>query len=605
MRNWFLIFLVLAVIGGFYYKFSFKDSSIDKAYVAYENGDWEEAKHLLTRGSFTDNHSLPLYIALIASAKEKFQESDKFLSAIENSLEGHFFVKLIRCLNYAKTEQFDLLTAILSQEEEALSPYLYFFKGYLALREGKFAESLTAWEGIHFEENPKNSLMKWYACLFERFFPKQAREIFLAQALIECSEFEKAHTYLEKNCFSSFDSEYSSLQQLSTLLLGFNHMQQGLTLSANERESHFKVALFYFTRCAKVRRYPTHAERAHACIVQAVLSLLNEKEESFNWACAFIEILQNWNLQPQLDLIAAHLAKNLDSKSEVRNIEILDTLQTRFSDHIFYQSLIKSLSEQFNEALEALNIDRMYVCAQRLSALRANSQIMLDLYLSSTNALSRFIEKCDAHVTEVHHLVDFWETLNLGERYRRHYAELLLHQAHACWLKNGFEDHGLNLMHLSLKVSQDHEQTKEQIESFLLPLYEQAEKNNMLRRLSKIYDALEAFSIQPNVLACSEKIANHLADAQFQFLSKNWIAALSHAGWILKHEPQNTKARRIAGLSAFYLGEHAQAFHLLSSLIEKDKAVQYAIAFSSAHLDMHNSSNGIVQGDSDDPYSCD
>lgn len=240
--------------------------------------------------------------------------------------------------------------------------------------------------------------------------------------------------------------------------------------------------------------------------------------------------------------------------------------------------------------------------ADNLALLGADQQTLQKLYLSSIDSLSSFIELHDSSVTKVASLVHFWDSLNLGERYCRHYSDLLLHQAEACWLKKGYEDHGLSLMQLSFEISHEKEYMKQRIESFLLPLYEQAEKNNLLRRLSKIHDALDSFSLQPLALSCNEKIANHLADAHFLFLSKNWMGSYTHAEWVLKLNPDNTNARRIAGLSAFYLGDHASAYHLLTPLVERDKAVQYAIAFSIAHLESKLPTEQIVQGESADPY---
>jgi hypothetical protein len=597
MKKSFLILFSIALCsGGVYFWTLFKDAPEEKAFCSLKKGEWEACKHHLLRAQFSNSYSLPLYTSLVESAKMRYQESEKVLNRSNLPAAQNDKILLIKSLNLCGLFQYDELRALFEDPSTLLDPHLLFIKGYLSFINGEFEEALGSWENLSFDIQENDEFKKWYSYIFETVYPKQAREIFLAQAFSEKKEFEKAHCLLEKNCFSS--TAHTSLQQLSTMLLGLNHLLEAMDLPSQEQESHFKLALFYFARSTKFKKYPFSHERIYLNIEDSIFKLIKGTSRDREWAFQFIEVFEKWNVPTSLDRIASNLAELFENEKS----DLIKKISATCSHHLFYQHLIEAFVSKYEKALELLDLSSIKKWVQNIAHLDPDHHTQKKLYASSIEALPKFIELQDPSIKKVVSLVDFLDSLNLDERYCRHYADLLLHQAEGCWLKNGYEDHGLNLMQLSLKVSRDTEHAKQRIESFLLPLYEQAEKNNLLRRLSKIHDALDSFSLQPLALTCNEKIANHLADAHFLFLSKNWMGSYAHAEWVLKLNPENENARRIAGLSAFYLGDHALAYHLLTPLDERDKAVQYALAFSIAHLESNLPIKQIVQGESTDPY---
>ena len=135
-------------------------------------------------------------------------------------------------------------------------------------------------------------------------------------------------------------------------------------------------------------------------------------------------------------------------------------------------------------------------------------------------------------------------------------------------------------MEIALSVSENSSYIEKEIASFLMQLYTMAENSNMIRRLTLIHDAMTHFDITRQDPISKAAIANHLADAAYLYQARNYPSARSHASWVLKLDPQNDSARRLAGLCSFHLGEYARALCHLKDLKSFDEDASKALMIS-------------------------
>jgi hypothetical protein len=183
-------------------------------------------------------------------------------------------------------------------------------------------------------------------------------------------------------------------------------------------------------------------------------------------------------------------------------------------------------------------------------------------------------------LTRTRNFMAFWEKLGRSEIERERMARDLLSHAKLFWYNEKQEKKGKRLMEIALKITNHDPLIAQEIENFLSTLYAQAENSNMIRRLTLIYEAMEHFDINCQGLVSKATVANHLADAQYLFEARNFLAARRHAYWVLKLEPHNQGARRLAGLTSFHLRDYGKAICHLQLLTEADQESEEALTLS-------------------------
>ena len=198
----------------------------------------------------------------------------------------------------------------------------------------------------------------------------------------------------------------------------------------------------------------------------------------------------------------------------------------------------------------------------------------------TTDEIFEMVKQDTLALKQTRHFLALWERGERAPYEKDALSRLLFLHSKLFWYNDMQEKKGLNLMEVALKISDRSPHIEREIASFLASLYTQAENSNMIRRLTLIHGAMERLAINNQQLLSKTTLGNHLADAEYLFKTRNYLAAKTQSLWVLRLDPQNEGARRVAGLSTFHLGEYEKALCHLKSLQNPDEDASNALMLS-------------------------
>ncbi|MFN0065162.1 MAG: DUF1347 family protein [Chlamydiales bacterium] len=606
------IFVFVAVAAGaaFTYHLCTKEENLpQKAFAALKEGEYSAAAKSLEEATQL-TFPLALYHSYLAQVQGHFKESEYLLQALlkqpqrTNQQEIFLEAYLSQAVNAYFTHQDEELSPLIDRARRFSSdnPVLIFFEGLKHYLQNQYADALRFWSTFSPEPTVKNS--QWLEVVIDRCFPLSWRRLHMAHCLTEEGDILSSREILERENHQ-LKNDPLHYHQLATLFLGLTYLKEAGEVPLGERDSYYKLANFYFQRAGKNERYEREKDRVvfHLCEEAQKLLTSPVDLETKRWGLTFVHVLQDWSAEEAINSIADHLTLALISRPEAENLQLCQEICSEFQGSFFHSLITEKFLAATQAAAQNQEIESLYYLWSHLAALSPSPSLIAKQVAALTSKeLFLRIHEDTENVHATRRYLAFWKYLGQDREECDRMAMQLLHKGELLWRNEGSEEKGTRLMKLAIELSDDKMACRRSVEHFLTTLYAAAENSNMIERLSLIHDALDYFDVTIKDLVCSEKLANHLADAEYLFNARNWAAAKSHASWVLKLDPTNKRALRLVGLSAFHLGDYEKALNLLRGLSTIDATVEKAIAFSEVYSASHNSQH-LVQIDNSDHFN--
>lgn len=547
----------------------------------------------------------PLYRGYLEQWRERFDLSDHILHTAFNEAKKGGNQKVMQEILVARAtnafcEQRDEDLHIYVEAAHKLPPLnsgVTFLQGLQHYLNFDYAEALHLWN-----HSTPVDITDWASLSLEKFFPPFWRKLHAAHCLIENGEILAGREILEKESHTFADDP--ELHHLAALFLGLSYIKEAHTLPIEQRGSYYQMACFYFEHAQGSEQYSREKNRAITHIEEAAkgLLLVTMDPEKRVWGFDFIHMLQGWKAGQAVSRLADYVANNMIEHKGIASIRFCESLRSEFLGTPFHQQLTEKMTASLAQTLKNGESDDLFEHWALVESLAPHPKLVAKEIASLTcEEIFETIQKDNLLLTRTRHYIAFWEQLGRNAGEREVLARDLLYNAKLFWYNEKQEKKGLRLMEIALKISNHSPYIEREIGSFLTTLYEQAENSNMIRRLTLIYDAMEHFEINRQELGSKTTLANHLADAEYLYDARNYLAAKTHAIWVLKLDPHNENARRLAGLCAFNLGEFNRALCHLKELKNLDedtsKALMLAQVFSSQEQGKH-----LCQNDASDSF---
>lgn len=584
----------LAFCGYLFFRPS-KAAQLQRALEDVLQGEYKSAEERLH--CLEESFPLALYRGYIAQAQGQFGDADLFFQrALKQSRDEEVIIQSL--LAQAMSAYFEGREEALSpllQRARRLSPqhsYLPFFEGLVSYLNRNFKDALHHWSAF---SPPQEK--SWFSSLFDRLFSTTWLQLHFAHSLAEEGDTHVARMILEREMHAPGAQEDRSL---ATLLLGLTYLKEGSQVAAKERESFYKLSLFYLEQERGSSTLAQEKQRLIDPLQKETLKLF-DLPEHYPWGFAYAKLIEDWNGQKALHKIASRLAqKAIAEKDSLLCQAMVERYPHSLLHHLFSQEIYTQLAQCMRQGQE---VDLLHIgeCIGPLLAFDSSFKTHLASLVSEE--IMRTIDYDSDKIAHILNCLDFWKKLDPDERQRSSLAHNLLTQGQFLWRKLGEEKKGIGLMEIALSLATESEKQKirKSMESFLVSLYKQAESTNMVERLVLVYDALDHFSLGTKELVSPALLANHLADAEYLLKARNYLSTQTHAEWILRVDHKNQEAYRLLGLSSYHLGEYSRALAALKELKSPDEYSRKALILSKAFSAQEQESH-LAQTENEDSF---
>jgi len=572
---------LLACASSYLYLHSKERRNSEKIALApFREGDYQAAERILTKYEPTI-FPLALYNSYLATAKGHFRESDYFLQTIlQHSPQNQELLVqtyLTQAINAYSTNNELEVTPLIDRAKRLTngSSVLMFFEGLSNYLHKHYAEAIRFWSAYSPEKT-------WMDSVIESCFPLSWRQLHVAHCLSEEGDILSSREILEKQSHL-LERDPHNYHQLATLFLGLTYLKEAQEVPPCSRGSYYKLARFYFERSGREMRFDRERQRIADHVANEALALLTSTAdcEMHDWAIAFIHTLEEWNSTAHIDSIALRLTDTILLRRDEGFSFLCQKICEEFHGNYFHNLMIDHLLQSLQLGIQRNENDTLCYLWEVLESLSENPHAMKrEVTKLIMPELFEVIYKDSETLFDTRNFLAFWKKLGQEKSDYERLANQLVDYGQLFWKKEGFEEKGTNLLRLASEFSIEKQICQNKIETFLCDLYRQAENCNMIHRLSLIHDALDAFHVGIKEVGSYEKLANHLADAEYLYEARNWEAAKTHAAWVLKLDPRNLRAQRLVGLACFHMGDYERALAYLRDLPALDESAHRAIAFS-------------------------
>lgn len=558
-----------------------------KALIHLKQKKYAEAEAVLS--SLSPSQQTLLYRGYLEQARGRLGNAERYLNAASHEVKKGVSPALLTEISLAKASNAylggdDQEFSSLIEAARALNahPSLLFFEGLNNYLQHAYAEALHLWSD--YSSDPTKG---WMETTLDKLFPSSWRKLHMAHALIEEGDILAGRELLEKE--SHLSSNNFGNRSLTTLLLGLSYLKESHKVPLDQRGSYYKLACFYFDQAHIYSFNDDFFERERALILSHIeeeahsIFLSNLEDEKSKWGFDFVHTLQDWEAHDSVRRLSGFLTQKLIDQNGKEAVRICEFIRNDFLGTPFHLQLNEKMHSLLVHKLKRGETEDLFALWALVEQLSLNPmEAAKEIASLNSEEIFETIKKDNLLLTSTRNFITFWEKLERNDYERERLAHDLFLHSKLFWHNESLEKKGESLMKIALTLSNNHPFIEKEIVGFLTSLYTQAEESNMIHRLTLIYETMEHFNINHQELTCKTTIANHLADAEYLYTERNYLAAQTHAEWVLKLDPSNGGAYRLAGLSAFHLGEYAKALDHLQELMNPDEDTYKALMLSYA-----------------------
>lgn len=566
-----------------------------KAFLHFKSHKYVAADASLKALNALTNPYKTIYRGYLEQARGRFEASDYILQGAlqearqRNDCELAAEIWLAKATNaYMTRRDADINVCIEeAQYYNPTHPALSFFEGLQCYLKQDYAGTLRLWA-----QNNPDEMHQWLALALENYFPFSWKRVHTAHCLIENGEIARAREILESEGHHAVQEEF---QHLAHFFLALSYLKESRTLPFDQRTSFYNMARFYFEQAPVNERFWREKQTIVAHVEEEAKTLLlaSYNEPCRKCAFDFVRILQEWWATGSINRLTHQLAEKMAQEYAIEQpLLFCNAANKAFLGTPFHTQLTEKMLGWLAQSLREGKHEKLFDQWAIVETLSPNPMAAVkEIATLSSEDIFETIKKDDLRLTGTRRSIAFWEKLDRSQADRETLAYSLLSNSKLFWHNEMQEKKGLRLMEMALNLSNRSYLIQKEIASFLTTLYAQAEGNNMVRRLTLIYEAMERFDLGRQEPASLATIANHLADAEYLYAVRNFPAATTHASWVLKLDPQNDGARRLVGLCTFHLGEYSRALAHLKEVKSLDdealKAMMLSQALTAQDLEPH------------------
>jgi Protein of unknown function (DUF1347) len=584
-KRLFLLLGALAMIGGGFWIWQVyqPQRKMDKALQHVLLCQYPQAEELLK------TFSLPIHSALccgyLEMSRSRFELAGQYLETAEkeaireHQLHLQSEIALAQAMNsFYKGE----LQAFCTYVQKARITHdnhnsLAFFEGLESYLNKSYADALLHWN----LDTNTNDDSKWFDNTLNFLFPSAWRKLHAAHCFIELGDITNAKEIIENaSCLAGHEEV---TQQLAHLMLGLSYLKEAGQTPYDQRGSYYKLAQFYFERVKFTAKLTLEKDLIIPHIEEETKRLLsiNKMNGDKQWGFDFLHILQDWKAQGSIERLVDCLSHHLCQQKDESSVELCKKVCEEFQGTPFYEMLTEKMLGDLIRDVRSGEIDDLFSSWAQIEQLVPNPLAAAKRVAALTaDEIFEMIRKDNLSLTRTRNYLVFWEKLGRSSCEKELLAGDLLIFAKTFWHFEQQETKGQNLMEIALLLSNRHPIIENEISHFLITLFKQAESSNMISRLLIVYDTMGHFGMNRQELISKSTLANYTADAEYLYRVNNYIAAKMHAGWILKLDPQNEGALRVAGLASFQLGEFGLALAYLQQMAFHDGLTHQALMLS-------------------------
>lgn len=581
------IFVLTGLLLGYMF-FAFDSKyELKVAYDSFLRGENDKsARELASLQDSLPKGQMLLYQAYVARAQKKLDQSQKLLGEAEAAAKAHNQPELVmeiylnQALNSYLMSNLQVLETVVKTLEQTASsqPWTVFFQALAAYQGSDFARALELWS----IPGNRTYMSGWMKKAFEPIFSRLWMVERLAHCQIEEGKYLLARQTLEEESERANETERVELNYL----IGLSYAKEAASKSPNTAAPYWKLALSYLGRIPfQTATYAKDRDTLSKEVQEVVTQLIDAK--SYQDLPFYASMLQGWGSDDALNKIATLMVTHLNqavSEGNWRRVEELASLLNRMLPdgdvRHNLQTRFQTLAFQALDQGNADELNRYWPIALSLSD--HPDELTGELVKKIGEKVIALIPTDDEALSQTRPYLAMWSNVEKGREARLEYAKQLVSVDERLWLQPKQQAKAANLLNALLEVPQkeDIATLRQAVESSLARAYDQANANEESDRLPAILAAIEQHQFVGIQVKNPAQIQRHLASAQQALKQQDYQEAFDRAEWVLKLDPQDSDAKRLAGLSAYYLADYPSAVQLLSSSGQQDPIVAQALAVS-------------------------
>lgn len=545
-------------------------SSEKKAIKAFSEGNFPKADKLLSE----ERLQIPagryaLDKAYILRASEQLELSTAQLKqAYELALKGQSndLLKKEILLNIALNSYLANDTAAFSESLNKLKkflpatdPWLRFYEGLSAYISSEYAKASSLWKELRLKY-----LSPWMEASFKQTFPPDWLEILNMRALILSGEYLTVRKQLEENPLENED-------QLN-FLLALTYIQEAREKGVEGSTVLFNSAFNHLDKIKDVqKKFPHDITFINQVFLNNINSILSTGH--FQDLPYFVDAMQKWSSQEQLDALAKNVTGQVNKLISKEEWQKLDEISPALNDLITDPKIRVQLSKQFESLVKETLSKGNIGSAEKLNVLarlfNPNPKIVDDrISVAVIGDIFDLIKQPQFSEEKAQQLLNFWLSIETNPSQRFVLAQKLVNATKPLWAQRNGGTDALTVMRLANSITPSNRQNelKNYMEKQIVTAYSIAIAHNEFDKLNGILEAQKSFGLNASILKDPKEIANLEADAELLYKQENYKKAFQVADWIAAVDPNSIKAVRIAGMSAYQMGDYTLSLKFLRKL---------------------------------------
>ena len=562
------------------------ENTLKMAYEHYENGDYYQSRQLLVN----EDNSIPLadfylYESYLAREELGIKKSQKYLYqaldqlASKNSSTAYEISLNLAFDAYLQKDLTALSHALIQSRHYTKSedPWLYFFQGLLAYLKENYSDALTFWK----LSGTKQWLSPWMRTSFQKHFSEEEMCLKFLHAEIESGEVLETRKKLQ-DLLNKYRCTY---QDDIRYLIGLSILKEAHHYPLTQRSPFFEKAWEYLRDIPNNNSFVLKEKtRVAKFFEKQVLQEVVQQNFSTLPICA--AALEKWQSVDELQSFCQEIAqffKALILTDHLAEASLaINEFEKSLPEGLIKEQIALNMHQQMHQILSMENIELLDAYWELSKDFLVSQNISFPIFSQAIlNKLFETIEQEDKSFTNSQAYLSFLQTYENDPHRRYDLAKQMIQKAISFWLEKRQSLKAIELIKLAKQLPDisEHGLLQDDIEQAVVYIHRNIHLEDLVEDFSNLQLAIAQLHLFHLNLFEEQDISNQLADAQYQFHQGHLSLASKKIEWVLKNNPEDYIARKIAALIAFEEGRYAEIQQHQKYLNPSDKDLKDLFAF--------------------------
>ncbi len=541
-------------------------SGDDKAYLFFKESNYKMA-FAFTEELEKDSNSYkyPLFQGYILREDKNIEKSTFFFKkALKPHKIGKNFKELLEIhLNLAfnaylqndlKTLKDEMLCLKQLQNSNKnlgkSSQYIDLFKGIEALLEKDHEKALAFFQ----KHQTFFSLSPWMKCSFEKQFTKIFLEFQIIHCLIETNRFNLAHQMLDNN--QKIKLTHEELDSIY-FLKAYIYLKEYCN-------TPFKNETNYLLELKKIKNKEIIVNKFKANLLELEQDFFNyAKTNDWNRFSHNFAFLDEIFWIDNVNSCSSCLSKVIDQKLALKTpVEALNLINKTDGD--LHVKLLYNVSEMMKKKLREKDFEKLVQHIHLNKSLNSDCTFTNDAFVTEIADFSlEMVLSNKDKIESILSCINLWKPLEKSQANKVHFAKKLVNSAKVLWLVEKEYNKATMLFEAAYEIPENKTAVLEALETTVSFIHKKAVKEDLVHEYFHILHIVKTLKLKA-VNIYDEQEKNQLLDDASYFFSRSlYDKAYERASFVVAIDPHNKEACKIAGLSAFELGNFAIALNNL------------------------------------------